>query len=262
MGTELQVIDKRSSAIEQASGMSPMQELQAQIVRTGDLERLEKLMELEERWRKAAALSAYNDAMAAFKARPPKITKNKHVAFDSKNGGMRTDYWHATLDNVCACIVPALAGVGLRHAWNVTEAQGQITVTCTITHQLGHSESVSLSGPLDATGNKNVIQQKGSTVTYLERYTLLAITGLAATDQDNDGRDGQAGKQEPAGEQMEGLVVEDFIASIQSSGDVDELQRNYFAARDAATKIGDKSALNAFAEAKNKQYLKLTRRAK
>jgi hypothetical protein len=28
----------------------------------------------------------------------------------------------------------------------------------------------------------------GSTISYLERYTLLALTGLAAHDQDNDGK--------------------------------------------------------------------------
>jgi ERF superfamily len=259
MSTAIQITDKRSSAIEQAHAMSPMQELQMRIIREGDIDKLAKLMDLEERWRKASALTAYNEAMAQFKAAPPTIRKNKHVAFDSKSGGARTDYWHATLDNVCECIVPALAAVGLRHSWDVKEASAQITVTCTVTHSMGHSESVSLSGPLDATGNKNVIQQKGSTVTYLERYTLLAITGLAAADQDDDARKVVTKPEEPR-EAMEGAAVADFISSIEGAGDVDELQRNYFAARDAATKASDKKALNEFAEAKNARYLKLAPR--
>ena len=35
-------------------------------------------------------------------------------------------------------------------------------------------------------GSKNSIQAVGSTVTYLQRYTLLAVTGLAAKGQDSD----------------------------------------------------------------------------
>ena len=52
---------------------------------------------------------------------------------------------------------------------------------------MGHSEAVSIAGPLDDSGQKNGIQQIGSTITYLERYTLMAIMGLAAHDQDDDG---------------------------------------------------------------------------
>ena len=41
----------------------------------------------------------------------------------------------------------------------------------------------------DDTGKKNSIQQVASTVTYLERYTFLSITGLAVEDQiDDDGQ--------------------------------------------------------------------------
>jgi hypothetical protein len=45
-----------------------------------------------------------------------------------------------------------------------------------------------MTGPLDDSGNKNKIQQAGSTVTYLQRYTLLAVTGLSTQDQDDDGQ--------------------------------------------------------------------------
>ena len=41
-------------------------------------------------------------------------------------------------------------------------------------------------GPLDDSGNKNSIQQAGSTATYLQRYTLLPMLGLSAADRDED----------------------------------------------------------------------------
>ncbi len=58
---------------------------------------------------------------------------------------------------------------------------------CTITHELGHSESTSLTANPDISGSKNAIQAIGSTISYLERYTVLALTGLATKDMDDDG---------------------------------------------------------------------------
>ena len=49
-------------------------------------------------------------------------------------------------------------------------------MTCQITHELGHSESVEMTAPPDDSGGKNTIQSIASTKTYLERYTLLAAT--------------------------------------------------------------------------------------
>ena len=41
---------------------------------------------------------------------------------------------------------------------------------------------------LDTSGAKNDIQQKGSTQTYLQRYTLIGALGLTTADEDNDGK--------------------------------------------------------------------------
>jgi hypothetical protein len=62
-----------------------------------------------------------------------------------------------------------------------------ITVTCSVSHELGHAESTSLSHSPDSSGKKNSIQAIGSTITYLQRYTILALTGLATKGQDDDG---------------------------------------------------------------------------
>ena len=67
-----------------------------------------------------------------------------------------------------------------------TEQADKIKVTCTITHEMGHSESTSLSADPDTSGSKNPIQAIGSTISYLERYTILALCGLATSDIDKD----------------------------------------------------------------------------
>jgi hypothetical protein len=51
-----------------------------------------------------------------------------------------------------------------------------------------------MSGPHDQSGNKNAIQAIASTVTYLERHTAVAITGVAVSDEeDDDGAGGASG---------------------------------------------------------------------
>lgn len=148
-----------------------------------DIDKLEKLMLLQERWEKNEARKAFVVAMNAFKADPPELFKNKHVKYSS------TEYDHASLDHVTNTIATALSAHGLSHRWDVQQMDGgAIRVTCIITHIMGHSESTPLQAGADASGGKNSIQAIGSAVTYLQRYTLLAATGLATKDMDDDGK--------------------------------------------------------------------------
>ncbi|GAB3744957.1 ERF family protein [Lysobacter olei] len=152
-----------------------------------DLDKLEKLMALQERYEANEARKAYVAAMASFKAEPMEILKRKLVEFKTRDGDW-TSYKHAELSDVTDVVVPAMGKHGLSHRWDVSQKGNEITVACTITHALGHSESVTMSASPDASGKKNAIQQVASTVTYLERYTLLALTGMATKGMDDDGR--------------------------------------------------------------------------
>jgi hypothetical protein len=151
-----------------------------------DVAKLEKLLDVRDRWEANEARKAYVVALSAFKKEPPTIVKNRTAAFGSRSGGAGTEYGYATLAQVAGIIAPALAKHGLSHGWSVKQDETGIAVTCTLTHELGHSESVTMRAPADTSGSKNAIQSIGSTVTYLERYSLLGITGLATIDQDDD----------------------------------------------------------------------------
>ena len=160
-----------------------------------DLEKLDRLLDVKERWEHEEARKAYVSALAAFKRNPPTLVKNQQVDFSARGG--RTKYNYASLGDVASQVAAGLAEHGLSHGWAVKQEDSGVTVTCTLTHEWGHSESVSIAAPEDASGNKNSIQQIGSTITYLERYTLLAITGLAAHDQDDDGQAAGPRRSEP-----------------------------------------------------------------
>ena len=152
-----------------------------------DLDKLERLMNMQIQWEEREAKKAYTDAMAGFKKNPPEIIKDKHVSFKTEKG--TTSYTHATIGNVVEKVVAALAEHGFSHRWVPGRSQGgMISITCIITHKLGHSEETTLEAPMDQSGGKNNIQAMISTKTYLERHTLLAATGLATKDQvDDDG---------------------------------------------------------------------------
>ncbi len=197
MPAELIVTDRRASAqpdalpAAPAAAVTPMHMLQVAVAQGADLAKLEQLMALQQRWEAAEARKAFVAAMAAFKANPPVITKNKRVHYQSTKGVV--DYMHATHNEVTNKIAAAMARHGLSHRWHTEQLDGgMIRVTCIVEHALGHSESVSLSSSRDDSGSKNNIQAVGSAVTYLQRYTLLAVTGLSTSDigaADNDGRD-------------------------------------------------------------------------
>lgn len=148
-----------------------------------ELEVLERMFDFDLKVKEQQAKEAFNSAMAAFKADPPKIYKDKNADF----GPGKTKYSYADLAKASEIINKALSIHGLSASWRTDQPEnGSIKVTCIITHQLGHSESTSLSAEPDASGSKNKIQAIGSTTAYLERYTLFALTGLAPEGMDND----------------------------------------------------------------------------
>lgn len=157
-----------------------------------DIATIEKFMELAERNEKNEARRAYNKAFAAFKADPPNIKKDKKVNVKFKEGGGMS-FEHASIGNVVSSIISKMSEFGLSHSWFINQNSNSITVTCRITHELGHYEETGMTAGADVSGKKNSIQSIASTITYLERYTIQAATGIAVLENDDDG----AGHIEP-----------------------------------------------------------------
>jgi hypothetical protein len=151
-----------------------------------DLDRLEKLMELQERWEAKEAKKAFNVARADFKRNCPPIFKRKSVGYNTKDGDF-VGYKHAELSDITDVLGPAMAAYGLTYDWDIRQSPGKVEVDCVVTHVMGHSKKVMMEGPPDSSGKKNVLQQSGSTITYLQRYTLLAASGMSTKGEDDDG---------------------------------------------------------------------------
>jgi hypothetical protein len=209
METQLATIEPKDI---QARDNSPAALMIEALAKGGNLEQLEKFMELQERYERNEARKAYHEAMAAFKADHPDIEKDKTVSFPV--AGKTTSYTHASLGNVTTKINTALSAHGLSAGWKTEQEGGTIKVTCTITHRQGHSESTSLVAAPDTSGSKNSIQAVGSTISYLERYTILALTGLATHDMDDDGKLGEEPEYLNTDQQIE---INDLIKEVKAN---------------------------------------------
>jgi len=236
----------------QPRSLTPAQLLQVAVEKGAAIEQLERLMELQQKYEAAEARKAFYAALSAFKADPPKLEKNKLVSFDTGRG--KTEYRHATLDHVSEEIGRALTKHGLSHRWEVEQKEGKITVSCVLSHVQGYSESVSLEAGADTSGSKNSIQAIGSTVTYLERYTLLAATGMAVGGQDDDGAASRTGD----GVLDPGLLA-DHLASIESAADEAGVKQAFASAYNAANAVNDWNAIRAFTEAKDARRAKVAK---
>jgi hypothetical protein len=154
------------------------------------LDQLQQMMQMHERWEEREAEKAFTEAMTQFKEHPPEIIKDKFVGYENKDGS-KTGYTHATLGAVCEAVIAGLAKVGISHDWKPKQSNGMVGVTCYLTHRMGHKDAGTyIEAGADTSGKKNAIQAVGSTITFLQRYTLLAAVGLAPKDAipDDDGR--------------------------------------------------------------------------
>lgn len=61
-----------------------------------------------------------------------------------------------------------------------------ISVTCTVAHKGGYEKFTTMSVQKDVGAGKSNVQAVGSTITYLKRYTLLALLGIGTADPDDD----------------------------------------------------------------------------
>lgn len=189
-----------------------------------DVGKLQALMEMKERWDATEARKAYMVAFSAFKAEGVRLVKGTEVL----NGPLKGQRY-ANLGNVVQDVTGALSRHGLSAACKLTkDDKDWIEITCTLTHIAGHQESVSMGGAPDVGPGRNAIQARASAVSYLERYTLKAITGLAEQADDDDAQG--AGASEVDAKVADWLATFDAIAKPQTEADCIEAKGQLVAA--------------------------------
>lgn len=102
---------------------------------------------------------------------------------DASNPHFRSRY--ADLHGVLAAVRPVLArhGLAVTQTINVRDGQVHPLLETMLLHTSG--ESISSTVPLAVT--KAGPQEFGSVMSYLRRYSLMALLGIAGADDDDDG---------------------------------------------------------------------------
>lgn len=218
-----------------AASATPADLLRIAVESGADLDKLERLMALQTQWEAKEAKRAFDAAFSAFKAEAVTIIKGRKVT-----DGPLKNKSYAELHDVVNAVTPALSKHGLSSSWKLTKDEKDwMEVTCYLRHVNGHEESVSMGGPPDAGGAKNAIQARASTKTYLERYTLKAITGLSEQADDDDGN-GKGPKGNPDETWMK------WETQLTSASTVDDVRRIRAMAGAAFEAIGDVKSWNQF----------------
>lgn len=184
----------------EAAPMSPT-DLVSYAIQSGQpLEIIREAIALSKELKREQALEAFDAAVADAKAEIGPAIKNR-----TGNNSKR----YADFAAYAAVVDPIIGKHGLSYRFRTTQ-DDRIHVTCVLSHRAGHREETTLAGPADSTGSKNAIQAIGSTLTYLQRYTLVQALGLAASEDDDGQKSDQTTDDGPiSGEQA--ATVRDLI---------------------------------------------------
>jgi hypothetical protein len=151
-----------------------------------DVEKMERLLAMQERILDRNAEVAFNEAMRAAQEEMPKVLRNKR--------NDQTNSHYADLEKVNEIIVPVYVkhGFSLSFGTADTPTLGHIRITCLVSHVAGHSRPYFCDMPLDIAGikgnqNKTPTHAHGSTMSYGRRYLTLLIFNITLTNEDNDG---------------------------------------------------------------------------
>lgn len=155
--------------------------------------------------------SATDGALAAALSKAqgefPSIPRDKQVTVTSQRTGKSYSFKYAPLDSILNAVRKPLADNGL--------AISQLLDSGNLVTTLLHKDGGSLSGRLPLPDVEG-IQEFGSAVTYLRRYSIQAILGIAAEEDDDGnhaaGNTAKFGVQASAPETDDGGLIGTAIA--------------------------------------------------
>lgn len=151
------------------------------------VEKLERLMALNERMLAAQAEAAYWAAYDAMSGRLPTIDKRGKIR--NKEGHVQSRY--ALFEDIQRAVKPILKEFGFTLSYKTKWPIPGSPVLCVfgrLTHRGGHFEESEFQAASDESGGKNKIQGLGSANAYGRRYTTKDLLNLEEAGVDDDGQ--------------------------------------------------------------------------
>lgn len=150
-----------------------------------DMDKMERLLAMQERIFDRNARMAYAAALATMQPKMPVITERGGI----KNSAGAVQSRYALWEDINDAIKPILAEHGFALSFRTgTTTEGKITVTGILSHREGHQEETTISLPHDSSGSKNAVQAVGSSTSYGKRYTATALLNITSRGEDDDGK--------------------------------------------------------------------------
>lgn len=156
-----------------------------------DMDKMERLLQMQERIMARNSKAAYAEALARLQPKLPIIAERGGIK--DRGGNVQSKY--ALWEDIVGIITPILAEEGFSLSFRTKSDATSVTVTGVLLHREGHSEETSLTLPMDTSGSKNNVQGVGSSTSYGQRYTARALLNLRTGERDDDGKAG--GNSEP-----------------------------------------------------------------
>jgi hypothetical protein len=155
-----------------------------------DIDKLQRLVDMQERIVQRNAATAYAAALSAMQPDLPVIVERGKI--DIGRGKPQS---YALWEDINETIKPVLAKHGFSLSFRTGQEDGKIIVTGILSHREGHSERTTMHLPTDTSGSKNAVQAVGSSTSYGKRYTAAALLNLTSRGEDDDGiAGGSSGK--------------------------------------------------------------------
>lgn len=161
-----------------------------------DIDKMERLLEMQERVIARQAKEAFAVALSELQPQLPVITERGKIR--NKNDQVQSTY--AFWEDVNEEIRPLLAEHGFSLSFRTGRDGAEITVTGVLTHRQGHGEETTITLPADGSGNKNAVQAVASSTSYGKRYTAFALLNITTRGEDDDAQ--TATKYQASGEPM------------------------------------------------------------
>jgi hypothetical protein len=180
-----------------------------------DLDKMERLLQMQERVLERNARMAYAASLSAMQPELPVI--EAHGGIKDRAGKVQSRY--AKWEDINEQIKPVLAKHGFALSFRTGHEGDKIIVTGILSHRDGHAEETTMALPLDLSGSKNAVQGVGSSTSYGKRYTagaLLNLTSRAPEDQDDDGGAAAAGGTISADQYAELLRVAESVGANEA----------------------------------------------
>lgn len=203
------IVEEKGSRQVQQSDVSAMMTIIERIASNpnADIDKLEKMLDMQERIFNRNAEQAFNADMALAQS------EMGPVATDAENQQTRSRY--ATYAAIDKAVRPIYTKYGFALSFNTSAdaPAGFVKIICLVSHRSGFSRQYEVDMSADGLGAKGgAVMTKthatGSAMSYGQRYLLKMIFNIAIGENDNDGN---------------GNIHADWLAAVESATTMQDL---------------------------------------